>query len=286
MGERITSYSHDGLTFDVLDEGPLDGPVVVLLHGFPERATSWAGVTAILRRHGLRTLAVDQRGYSRGARPERRRDYRLHLLVDDVVALLERVDAPVHLVGHDWGAVVGWLLAARRPDLLLSWTAVSVPHPRAFLRALVTSSQGRRSWYFGFFSLPGLPERAARPDGPLERGLRRSGMTDADIERFRTEVVGAGVLPGALGWYRAIWLLDGSAAQARVRVPTTLLWSDGDVAIARRGAELSAGYVDAPFRLEVLEGVSHWVPAHAPDRVARAVLGHAGLDHDGAEHQA
>lgn len=278
MTARITSYAHDGLTFDVLDDGPIDGPVVVLLHGFPERATSWRGVAERLHEAGLRTLAVDQRGYSPGARPGRRRDYRLHLLVDDVVALLEQVGRPVHLVGHDWGAVVGWLLAARRPDLLLSWTAVSVPHPRAYLRALATSSQGRRSWYFGFFSLPRLPERAARSGGSLERGLRRSGMTDADIERFRTEMVADGALPGALGWYRAMWLADGSARQARVRVPTTLVWSDGDVAIARHGAELSARYVDAPFRLEVLEGVSHWIPAHEPDRLARAVLDRIGQE--------
>jgi pimeloyl-ACP methyl ester carboxylesterase len=273
---RLTSYTHDGLTFDVVDEGPLDGPPVVLLHGFPERATSWRGVTGRLHRHGLRTLAVDQRGYSRGARPGRRRDYRLPLLVDDVVALLERLGSPVHLVGHDWGAAVGWLLAARRPDLLLSWTAVSAPHPRAFVRAALTSSQGRRSWYFGFFSLPRVPERAARPGGSLERGLRRSGMTDADIERFRAEMLADGALPGALGWYRAIWLATGAARGTRVRVPTTLVWSDGDVAIARRGIELSAAYVDGPFRLVVLEGVSHWIPAHAPEPLTEAILDRTG----------
>jgi pimeloyl-ACP methyl ester carboxylesterase len=285
MTARITSFAHDGLTFDVVDEGPLDGPVVVLLHGFPERATSWRGVTERLHRHGLRTLAVDQRGYSRGARPRRRRDYRLPLLVDDVVALLEQVGTPVHLVGHDWGAAVGWLLAARRPDLLLSWTAVSVPHPRAFVRAALTASQGRRSWYFGFFSLPRLPERAARPGGGLERGLRRSGMTDADIERFRTEIVADGALPGALGWYRATWLATGTAGKARVRVPTTLVWSDGDVAVARRGVELSGAYVDGPFRLAVLEGVSHWIPTHAPEPLAEAILDRTGR-RTGQEEQA
>ncbi len=275
---RITSYLHDGLSFDVVDEGPVEGPVVVLLHGFPQRATSWRDVAERLHRHGVRTLAVDQRGYSPGARPRRRRDYRMHLLVDDVVALLEQVGSPVHLVGHDWGAAVGWLLAARRPDLLLSWTAVSVPHPRAFLRAALTSSQGRRSWYFGLFSLPLLPERAARPGGALERGLRRSGMTDADVDRFRTEMVEDGALPGALGWYRAIWLGGGATRGTRVPVPTTLVWSDRDVAIARRGAELSAGYVDGPFRLVVLEGVSHWIPTEAPDRLAGAVLEHVGQE--------
>ena len=273
MSDRITSYTHDGLTFDVRDEGPLAGDPVVLLHGFPERAASWASVSARLHERGLRTLAPDQRGYSPGARPRRRRDYRGGKLVADVVALVEQVGRPVHLVGHDWGAVVSWLLAAERPDLLRSLTAVSVPHPRAFLRAGLTSTQGLRSYYVGLFQLPGLPELAAsRPGGPFERGLRRSGMTSAEIDRFRSEMVTDGALPGALGWYRAAALTDPRSTAGRVAVPTTMVWSDGDVAVARAGAELCGRFVTGPYELVVLEGVSHWVPTQAPGPLADAVL--------------
>ena len=113
----------------------------------PSGRRSWRAVAPLLHAHGLRTLAPDQRGYSPGARPRRRRDYRLDRLVADVVALVDEVGRPVHLVGHDWGAVVAWVLAATRPDLVRTLTAVSVPHPAAFVRAALTSRQGLRSWY-------------------------------------------------------------------------------------------------------------------------------------------
>ncbi|MGZ8743802.1 MAG: alpha/beta fold hydrolase [Nocardioides sp.] len=277
MSGRITTFDHDGLTFDVRDEGPLGGPVVVLLHGFPERNTSWRSVAPLLHARGMRTLAPDQRGYSPGARPRRRRDYRSSKLVADVLALIDEVGAPVHLVGHDWGAVVGWLLAAQRPDVLLTYTAVSVPHPRAFLEAGLTSTQGLRSYYVGLFQLPALPEvLAGRPGGPFERGLRRAGMTAPEIARFRTEMIADGALPGALGWYRAAPLVDPASTGGRVSVPTTFVWSDGDVAVARAGAERTERYVDGPYELVVLEGVTHWIPTQAPRQLAEAVLARIG----------
>ena len=269
---RIEQLTHDGLTFDVRDAGPLEGDPVVLLHGFPERSSSWDGVAALLHEQGLRTLAPDQRGYSPGARPRRRRDYRLAAVVGDAIALLERVGRPVHLVGHDWGAAVGWTVAARRPDLVRSWTAVSVPHPQAWVRSMVSSDQPLRSWYFGLFSLPLLPELLAREGGRLERGLRRSGMTAREVERFRREMVADGALPGGLGWDRAVWLSGGDAGAGRIRVPTTLVWSDGDVAVGRKGIDLTPAYLDAPYALEVLEGVSHWIPTQEPERLAAIVL--------------
>ncbi|MFC6010929.1 alpha/beta fold hydrolase, partial [Nocardia lasii] len=105
MPTRLTSFTHHGLEFDVVDAGPIDGPVVVALHGFPQTSTSMAALTAILNARGYRTIAPDQRGYSPRARPRRRRAYRMSELVGDLVALIETVDrGPVHLVGHDWGA--------------------------------------------------------------------------------------------------------------------------------------------------------------------------------------
>ena len=270
---RLLRLRHDGLVFDIRDEGPLDGEPIVLLHGFPERNTCWAEVAPLLHAEGFRTYAPDQRGYSPGARPPRRRDYRTSLLVADTVALVEEIDRPVHLVGHDWGAVVAWRLAAERPDLVRSLTAVSVPHPAAFLRAIGTSTQVLRSWYVGLFQVPLAPELvAALPGRPFEHALRHGGMTDEDVERFRTEIVEYGALPGALGWYRAMPLGDPRPMTQRVSVPTTLVWSDGDVAVARQGAELSGQWVDAPYHFEVLEGVSHWIPTHAPEALAAAVL--------------
>lgn len=270
---RIPTYAHDGLSFDVVDEGPLDGEVVLLLHGFPERASSWRLVAPLLHAHGYRTIAPDQRGYSLRARPSRRRDYRTELLVADAAALVERVGAPVHVVGHDWGALVAWSLAMARPDLVRTLTALSVPHPAAFLRAAVTSRQGLKSWYLGLFQLPGVPERlAARPGGVLDAWMRRGGMTAADVDRFRTEIVEYGALPGGLGWYRALPFLDRRRVGGRVTAPTTMVWSDGDAFVGRAGVEASEAYVDAAYELVVLTGVTHWIPTQAPDAAAEAIL--------------
>ena len=119
-------------------------------------------MTPLLHEHGLRTYAPDQRGYSRGARPTRRRDYALQRLVDDAVALIETIGRPVHLVGHDWGSAIGWLRRGAAPDLVRTWTAVSVPHPKAFQRAMLTSRQGLKSWYMGAFQHPGRPGAAGQ----------------------------------------------------------------------------------------------------------------------------
>lgn len=274
-GERhVTTVTNDGLTFDVLDAGPRDGEVVVLLHGFPERATCWRDVTPRLNAAGYRTLALDQRGYAPGARPTRRRDYKLPLLAGDVVALIDEAvgpDGTVHLVGHDWGAAAAWTTAALHPSRVRTLTAVSVPHPHAFMKAALHSSQLVKSWYMFLFQLPVLPEAMTRA-GVTDRVLRGTGMSRDSIARFRAEVVDDGALRTALHWYRALPLTDPRTGGGAVAAPTTMIWSDGDTAIARWGVEHAARYIDADFRLVELPGVSHWIPTEAPDACADAVL--------------
>jgi pimeloyl-ACP methyl ester carboxylesterase len=277
MTGRVTAYRHDGLTFTVRDEGPLDGPVVVLLHGFPQRASSWNRVVPHLHAAGLRTVVPDQRGYSPGARPRRRWEYRSDRLVGDVVALVDELGiAPVHLVGHDWGAAVGWLAVMHHPKHFASWTAVSVAHPQAFLRSLRSRDQLRRSWYMGFFQLPGIPERALSHRARATGVLRAGGMDRDMVQRYFTEVLDDGALRGGLSWYRGLMFTNPSYARGQVPVPTTYVWSDGDVALGRRGADLTARYVDADYRLEVLPGVSHWIPEETPETLARIILERIG----------
>jgi pimeloyl-ACP methyl ester carboxylesterase len=271
---RLLRYRHDGLTFDVRDEGPLGGDPVVLLHGFPERNTSWRDVAPLLHAEGYRTYAPDQRGYSPRARPPRRRDYTMDKLEGDVVALIETIGSPVHLVGHDLGAAVGWLLATRHPELLRSFTAVSVPHPNTFLRAVATSRQVLRSWYIAAFQVPVLPEKVASAGG-FEAALRRSGMTDDEVARFRREMVDEGALTHALMWYRAIPLSGRRHLGSPVRVPTTYVWSDGDTTVTEVGGLHTSKYVDAPYRYVELSGVSHWIPTQAPGALVAAILDRA-----------
>ncbi|OZE21583.1 alpha/beta hydrolase [Rhodococcus sp. 05-2255-1e] len=276
MSERIARYTHGGLDFDVLDQGPLDGPIVLLLHGFPERAASWSAVMDQLNEAGFRTIAPDQRGYSPGARPKRRRDYRVGALVNDVVALIDEIGAPVHVVGHDWGAMIAWVTAGRRPDLVSSLTAFSVPHPGSFMTALLTSRQILHSWYFAFFQLPVLPEKwMTRPGQRAEKWYEKSGMNADDLERTRTDVVDYGALPFAVTWYRGLPFSNPGIGRLRITVPTSMVWSDGDTFIGRSAIERAQQYVDARYTLTVLAGVTHWIPTQAPTEAAQAIIANA-----------
>jgi pimeloyl-ACP methyl ester carboxylesterase len=270
--QRISQFGHAGLTFDVIDSGPLDGTPVVLLHGFPQRASSWDAVSQHLHAAGMRTYALDQRGYSPGARPRSRFGYQVPALVDDVKALIDRIGTPVHLVGHDWGSVVAWSVAGEHPDLIRSLTAVSVAHPAAFLKSMTSSTQALKSYYVLLFQLPVLPELLlSRPNGPGEKLLRAAGMTRPMIETFRTEIVEAGALKGGLGYYRSMPLAARRLGR-RVSVPTTYVWSDHDAALARRGADLTPQFVTGPYELEVYHGVSHWIPDERPAELAASIV--------------
>ncbi|GAA3660896.1 alpha/beta fold hydrolase [Nocardioides ginsengisoli] len=274
---RITTVERDGLVLDVHDEGPLDGEIVVLLHGFPERADCWRLVAPILNEAGCRTLAMDQRGYAKGARPPRRRDYRMSELLGDVRALAEATGGRVHVVGHDWGAIPAWLIAMHHPELVASLTAVSVPHPQAFLTSMVRSAQGLKSWYMLAFQAPFVPELMARtPGGLLDKQLRASGMTADDVARFRRQIVDDGALTTALNWYRALPFADPRLTRHKVTVPTTMVWSDDDIALGRWGVERTARLVDAPYRFVELNGISHWIPTQAPEQLAAAILDRVG----------
>jgi len=273
----VDSFRRDGLTFDVIDGGPTDGEPVVLLHGFPQDASAWKLVSPALHQAGLRTLAVDQRGYSPMARPRGRRHYRLRETTADVLALLDAAGLEsAHLVGHDWGAAVAWALGAWHPDRVRTLTAISVPHPAAMAKAMV-SDQALRSSYMALFQLPLLPERLLLSGGgdPLRRMLRGNGLSQEAAAHYVARMSEPGALSAALGWYRALpW--SGRDPVGTVRVPTLHVWSTGDAFLGRVCTEATAQYVDAPYRLEVLDDVTHWIPELAPDRVATLITAHVG----------
>ncbi|MCT2172985.1 alpha/beta fold hydrolase [Dietzia cinnamea] len=270
-------FSRDGMELRAIDSGPEDGEAIVLLHGFPQRTSSWDRVAPLLHAAGYRTLALDQRGYCESARPRGRRAYRLPELVGDVIALLDSAGlADAHVVGHDWGAAVAWGVAGAHPDRVRTLTAVSVPHPAAFLTAMVRSDQLLRSWYIGFFQLPLIPELVLSSPGPRpEKALAGMGMTPEMIQRYRDEMVATGAIPGGLGWYRALPFAAPGAATATVRVPTTFVWSDRDPALGRGGAERTREHVDADYRFVEMNGVSHWIPDERPAELADAIVDRA-----------
>ncbi|MFF8500790.1 alpha/beta fold hydrolase [Streptomyces anulatus] len=277
---RLTSFGRDGLVFDVVDRGPLDGEVVVLLHGFPQRASSWDLLAPLLHASGYRTLAPDQRGYSPRARPRGRLSYRMSQLTKDVVALIEAAEPrghKVHVVGHDWGAAVAWTLAAARPDAVATLTALSVPHPAAFVRALFTSRQFLLSWYMYVFQLPWIPELLIRRLDPVAtpRVTERmaAGQTAAHLARDLEFLVSSGALTPALNWYRAMPFSTPSKP-AEVTVPTLFINSDSDPALGRTSGEHAHRYVTGPYTFHTLTGIGHWIPEQAAPEVAELLRVH------------
>jgi pimeloyl-ACP methyl ester carboxylesterase len=146
-----------GFQFNALAAGPVDSELVLFLHGFPEFADAWCDVMRPVADAGFYTVAVDQRGYSAGARPTEVSDYGIEHLTSDIQGFVDALDRQhFHLVGHDWGAFLAWVFAAKHPDRVKSLSALSTPHPDAFLNAIETDEdQKQRSRYISFFRMPG-----------------------------------------------------------------------------------------------------------------------------------
>jgi pimeloyl-ACP methyl ester carboxylesterase len=198
--------------------------------------------------------------------------------VEDAVAVLDAAGVDrAHVVGHDWGGAVAWALAAGRSERLASATVLSTPHPRAMVASLWRSPQLLQSSYIAAFQLPVVPERLllARTGALLRRALERTDLPARYVDRYVHGMLEPGALSAALGWYRA--LRPGSVPDAGpVDVPTTYLWSSRDGALSRAAAERTADHVTGPYRFEVAEGVSHWIPELAPDLVTSLVLDRVG----------
>jgi pimeloyl-ACP methyl ester carboxylesterase len=277
MPGELLSVDVGDLTFDVRADGPEDGRPVLLLHGFPQTSLSWAAVTPRLAEAGLRTYAPDQLGYSPGARPTEVGAYAMQNLAQVTADLMTALEVPrADVVGHDWGANVAWTLGAWHSDRVRSLTAVSVPHPAAYTAAYrADPEQKERSGYIRLFWQEGKAEEVLLADDA--RRLRRmlsggegdSGVPAEAIDEYVAVLSAPGALTAALNWYRA---MSSGVRVDRVDVPTTYVWSDGDVAIGRTAAEACANYVTGDYRFVELPGVTHWIPEQAPEQLAVAIL--------------
>lgn len=277
-------FVRGGLTFDVTDDGPADGRVVILLHGFPEDRQSWSAVIPHLTEAGYRVLAPDQRGYSPGARPKGRRAYVTSELALDVLALADVAGAErFDVVGHDWGALVAWELASRHPGRIRTMTSLTVPHPRAVFDAALRSSQLLRSWYTLFFQLPWVPEAVMKLAGAerAAKSFEADGLDPATARRYSARMQDPAAMTAAINWYRAVPFgartpMSRSTPKAtpKVEVPTLYVYAEKDRYLTRYAAERTGRYVSAPYRFEILEGTTHWVPTVAADRVSQLIREH------------
>jgi pimeloyl-ACP methyl ester carboxylesterase len=265
----------DDLIFDARAAGPADGELVLLLHGFPQTSLAWRQQLDALGEAGYRAVAPDQRGYSRRARPADVGEYRADRLVGDVLGFADALGAATfHLVGHDWGGALAWQVAGRHPERLRTLTSVSTPHPAAFRRSIEDGEQREKSGYMLFFRSPEAEPFFLDNDAATLRAVYTASTLpeDAAAEYVRV-LTEPGALTGALNWYRAadLGLVEGLGP---ITTPTLYVWSTNDPALGRDAAEATAGHVEGPYRFEVFDGVSHWIPEEAPAALNALLLDH------------
>lgn len=260
------------------------GPTAVLLHGFPQHWRCWRHQIAGLSEAGYRVVAPDLRGYGGSDKPHPVRAYRRRHLVADVIGLLDHLgEERVHLVGHDWGAMVAWYVAMAHPERLRTLSILNVPHPLRYLASLADPAQRRKSWYVFYFQLPGLAERMILEDDcayvrRMLREDRRSAqtMTDEDIERTVRAVQAPGAARGMVNYYRAALRHDLVRAPwtiRRIDTPTRVLWGDRDRFLVPSAAEPPADRVPHAEVIHLPEA-SHWLPEDAPERVNALLAEH------------
>jgi pimeloyl-ACP methyl ester carboxylesterase len=269
------TFTRDDLRFDAIASGPADGPLVLLLHGFPQMPTSWRDVLPRLAAEGYRAVAPAQRGYSPAARPRANAAYRLDELVADVLAFADQLGARrFSVVGHDWGGAVAWALGAAHPDRVESLTVVSTPHPRAMRSSLSHPSQLLRSSYIALFRTPTVAETilGAGRMAVLRTMLERSGLPEGHARDAADAMRSPGALTAALRWYRAARPSDLEVGP--ISVPTLFVWGAQDPALGRLAAERTADHVTGPYTFVPMEDEGHWIPERRPDRLADLLLAH------------
>jgi len=254
----------DGLDFHVRIEG--DGPPILVLHGFPDSGELWRLQTPALVAAGFRVIVPDLRGCGRTDAPAEVARYRLDRLVADVFDLADACTgeaAQLDLVGHDWGAAIGWFACMARPARIRRFAALSVGHPAAYRRAGV--EQKLKGWYLFLFVTPGLAERCLRARD--FHALTRHAPSPEDAARWRRDLARPGRLTAGLNWYRAAARWGFGQQLSAVAVPTLGVYGTGDPALAEDQMANSRRWVAAEWRYERLDGVGHWLPVDAAPTV-------------------
>jgi len=257
----------NGVSLHVVGGG--SGPDVLLLHGFPDSNALWRHVLPLLVTAGFRVIAPDLRGFGDSDAPAGRSAYRIGSLVADVVGLLDVLGVGrARLVGHDWGAVIGWQACLAHPERFDRFAALSVGHPAAYAGAPI--EQKLRAYYILLFQLVGFSEWLVRA-GNFKALSLLSGYP-AEAPRWRADLSRPGRLTAALNYYRANFKLLFCRERRPVHLPVMGVWSSRDVALCEAQMTDSRGFVDGPWRYERLDGVGHWIPLEAPERLVPLLI--------------
>ena len=278
MSIRQIDLEASGLVFECDAAGASDAPLVVLLHGFPQTSYTWRHQLPALAEAGFLAVAPNQRGYSPGARPEGAAAYATELLVADVLGIADTLGRErFHLVGHDWGGQLAWLLAANHSNRVETLTVLSRPHPRAFAEAMKSDAQqAHRSRHHRAFQDSDSARLLLEDNARRLRGsLRDQGVADADIEEYLSRLASEEALDAAINWYRSAGTSSSALVGEEVvniRVPTLYLWGDEDATVGLAAAEATADCVDADYRMHVLEGAGHFLTDQRPEEITRELL--------------
>jgi pimeloyl-ACP methyl ester carboxylesterase len=283
MKATTESWQHrdiitNGIRMHYVTQG--EGPLVVLLHGFPEFWYSWRYQIPFLAGHGYMVVAPDLRGYNETDKPSK--GYNVSTLLRDIVGLIKGLERDkAIIVGHDWGGALAWAFAARYPQMTERLIVLNAPHPAAFARELRTWRQLRKSWYMFFFQLPWLPEYVlgrnhATPLGWIlyRTAVQKSAFPPDVIERYRDAMSKPGALTGGINYYRAMFTRVRSlraSSGAIINVPTLLIWGEQDVAL---GIELTHDLEQWVPNIQIrrLPDSGHWVQQEKPDAVNELIL--------------
>jgi len=270
----------NGVTLHVVLAGPPDGQPVVLLHGFPEFWRGWLHQIEPLAAAGYRVIIPDQRGYNLSQVPQGVQHYSLDELNKDVLGLLDHFGIErVYLVGHDWGAAVAWTVALQAPQRVKKLGILNVPHPAVMLNFIGKNPrQMLKSWYIGFFQIPGLADwlmRLGNFAGVIKL-LRASGkpstFSEADLDEYRKAYAASGGLTGMINWYRALLRFRPSMPRnVRLKMPVLILWGKQDVALSYAMAEESLRFCP-DGRLVTFENATHWVQHDEAQAVTENLL--------------
>ena len=276
--EKIV-FANAGIALHAVAAGPKDGPVAILLHGFPEFWYGWRKQTDPLAEAGFRVIVPDQRGYNLSSKPRGVASYALSELVSDVIAIADQLgQKKILLAGHDWGAAVAWSTVLLHPERIAKLAIVNVPHPSVMRLFLNTRPrQMLRSWYIFFFQIPWLPEKlfSAFDFYIGRRALLRSSRPGAfpaeDLAQYRAAWSQPGALTAMINWYRAALRYRTRFAGPTVGVPTRILWGERDKFLMSEMARASLGHC-THGELFPFPDATHWLPHEEPARVSELLV--------------
>lgn len=281
---KIETVATNGIRLRVEQHGPADGPLAILLHGFPESSFGWRHQVGPLAEAGYRVWVPDQRGYNTSDKPKGVANYALEELTKDAIGLIDAAGrGRASLVGHDWGGIVAWWAALTRPHRVERLAILNAPHPVAMQRHLMRDpKQMLRSWYVAYFQLPRVPEALFRrrdwkaAEAALVGTSRPGTFTASDLAEYRRAWSQPGAFRAMIHWYRAaVRHRPVRPADPIVRIPTLIIWGVRDRFLRESLAHESVAHCEGG-RLERIDEATHWVQHEEPERVNRLLLDFLG----------